>query len=93
MKMIDKNDYITIKKQVFAKPGVKLNILSGYEITVKEKTMDYIILKSPSGLTEVNENGTINLLDSKHEIKINKGESKTITIPAMDYFDSVEVKY
>lgn len=93
MKSLNNNDYITITKKEYISENSKLNILSGVEIIVKEKTEDYIILESNSGLTEVKENGTINLFDPQKEIKINKGESKKITLAATDYFDSVIVKY
>ncbi len=93
MKSLNNNDYITITKKKYISENSKLNILSGVEIVVKEKTEDYVILKSNSGLTEVKENGTINLFDAQKEIKINKGESKKITLAATDYFDSVIVKY
>lgn len=93
MKHLNNNDYITITKKEYISENSKLNILSGVKIVIKEKNEDYIILESNNDLTEVKENGTINLLDAKKELKINKGESKKITLAATDYVDSVIVKY
>lgn len=67
-------------------------MLSACEIFVKEKT-DYIVLESSKGLAEVSESGTIDLMNSLTEIRINKGEAKKITLAATDYFYSVTIKY
>lgn len=67
-------------------------MLSACEIFVKEKT-DYIVLESSKGLVEVSESGTIDLMNSLTEIRINKGEAKKITLAATDYFYSVTIKY
>ena len=72
--------------------GVKLNILLPSEVKIKEKTDDYIIISSSLGIVEIVD-GKISLLNAPHEIRINKGEEKKLTLPMTDYSESVIIKY
>jgi len=93
MKIPNENNAITITTKNYIEKGAKLNILPPSEITIIEKTEDYIVLESSLGITEIKENGGINLMSEDKTIKINKGESKNITLPMFDYFHSVVIKY
>lgn len=93
MKIPNVNDAISITTKNYVEKGTKLNILPPSEITIIEKTDEYIVLESSLGITEINDNGGINLMSGEKTLKINKGESKKITLPMMDYFHSVVIKY
>ncbi len=93
MKMPNMNDYITLTMEVYIKEGIKLNILSPSEVVVKEKTANYIIIESSMGIAEISDKGTISLMNTSKEIRINKGETKKLTLPVTDYFGSATIKY
>lgn len=87
------NEYIEITEKVYISDNMKLDILKPSNVFVKEKNEDYIIIESSAGITEIKDDGTINLFDNTKEIKILKGEQKKVTLPLTDYFDSVIIKY
>ena len=93
MKMPNMNDYISLKTKKYIKDGLKLDILLPSEVTIKEKTDNFIIISSSMGITEISEKGTISLINAQNEIKINKGETKRLTLPMTDYFGSVTITY
>ncbi len=92
MKLPNKNDFITVTTQEYIQEGTELNFLPG-KIVVKEKTDEYIVLESSYELTEVNQFGMINLSNGFKEIKINKGESKVLTLAMTDFPFSATIKY
>ena len=87
------NKYIEVISKVSISDNMKLDILRPSNVWIKEKNDDYIIIESSCGITEIKEDGTINLFDNSKEIKILKGEQKELTLPLTDYFDSVIIKY
>jgi hypothetical protein len=87
------SDYISLTTKEYVKEGVKLDILPPSEIIIKEKNDDYIIIGSSMGITEISDKGTISLMNAPKEIKIKKGETKKLTLPMTDYFDSVTITY
>lgn len=93
MKLPDMNDYITLTTKEYVKEGTKLDILPPSEVIIKEKNDDFIIIESSMGIAEVSEKGGISLLDAPKEIRINKGETKKVTLPMFDYFHSVTITY
>lgn len=93
MRMPNLNDKLTITRNYYIDNDTKLNVLSGCEIIVKEKTDDYIILFCSVGLAEISDSDTISLFDAPKEVRINKGETKHLTLPVTDYFESVYIKY
>lgn len=92
MKVPDLKYSIEITSREYLHEGCKLDILKPSEVTVKELTDDYVVLASTEGIVEVNDGG-ISLSNSPKEIKIQKGECKTVTLPVTDYFHSVTIQY
>ena len=93
MKLPNMNDYITLTTKEYVKEGIKLNILLPSEVIIKEKNDDFIVIESSMGIAEISENGFISLMDAPKEIRINKGETKKLTLPVTDYFNSVTITY
>lgn len=93
MKLANRNDYITLTTKRYVKEGLKLGVLLPSEVTVKVKNDDYIIIESSKGIVEIPEKGAISLKNAPKEIKINKGETKKLTLPVTDYFDSITITY
>lgn len=93
MRLPNMNDYITLTTKEYVKEGIKLDILSPSEIIIREKNDNFIVIESSMGIAEVSERGTISLMDAPKEIRINKGETKKLTLPVTDYFSSVTITY
>lgn len=75
------------------KQGDKLNILVPSEIYIVEMNDNYVVVESSLSLTEVKDNGTISLIDTFTQVKINKGENKKITLARTDYSGAVTLMY
>ena len=75
------------------KQGDKLNVLVPSEIYIVEMNDNYVVVESSLSLTEVKDNGTISLMDTFKQLKINKGENKNITLARTDYKGSVTLMY
>ena len=95
MRMPNENDYIKVTYNKFIHEGSVLDVFGVEDkVYVKEKTDEYIIIASEYGIVEVADDNSINLNNPPREIKINKGESKTLTIPMTDnFYDDVTIKY
>ena len=95
MRMPNENDYIKITYNKLVHEGSVLDIFGVEDkVYVKEKTDEYIIIASEYGIVEVSDDNSINLNNPPREIKINKGESKTLTIPMTDnFYGDVTIKY
>ncbi len=93
MRVPNINDYITLTTRKYVKEGVKLDILLPSEIIIKEKNDEFIVIESSMGIAEISEKGTISLMNAPKEIRINKGETKKLTLPVTDYFSSVTITY
>lgn len=75
------------------KIGDKLDILVPSDVFVVDVTEDYIVIESSLSMTEVKENGTISLMNTFKQLKINRGESKTITLARTDYKGTITLIY
>lgn len=75
------------------KQGDKLNVLVPSEIYIVEMNDNYVVVESSLSLTEVKDNGTISLMDTFKQLKINKGENKNITLARTDYKGAVTLMY
>lgn len=91
----NENDYVEITYNKFIHEGSVLDVF-GVEnkAYVKEKTDEYIIIASEYGIVELAEDNSINLNNPSKEIKINKGETKKLSIPMTDnFYGDVIIKY
>jgi hypothetical protein len=75
------------------KIGDKLDILVPSDVFVVDATEDYIVIESSLSMTEVKENGTISLMNTFKQLKINRGESKNITLARTDYKGTITLMY
>lgn len=75
------------------KQGDKLDILVPSEVFIIEMCDEYVVIESNMSMTEIRPNGTMSLLNTFKNIKINKGEIKKITLARTDYKDSVMLTY
>lgn len=93
MRSPNMNDYITLTTNEYVKEGIKLDILLPSEIIIKEKNDDFIVIESSMGIAEISEKGFMSLMNTPKKIRINKGETKKLTLPVTDYFGSVTITY
>lgn len=92
MRMPNENDYISVTKKEYVYNGKKLDAFNPYEVYIKEKTDEYIVIESEAGIVE-EVNGAISLYNPPTSIKINKGETKVLAIPVTDNPYNVTIKY
>lgn len=73
--------------------GDKLDILAPSEVYVIELCDEYVVIESNMSMTEIKPNGTMSLFNTFKQLKINKGETKKVTLARTDYKDSVTLMY
>ena len=83
---------LKITQSYYINEGLKIDILKPSEIEVLEITDEYVILKSSMGFAEIT-NNTIDLNKKLETIKIKKGEKKQVTLPMLDYYNSISIEY